>query len=149
LSRASFKSACFSRAAAALPKSEPFVLRARPMGLRAGHHPAGFKRLADDLEAEAFLETTRKPRIYHDPLSVAEAGAHVHSWLGRKHVHLRDMLMDDVEKALVLLEAAGTAGHLATDAQIAAGALRLDAEMHTADLDFGRFAGVRFRNPML
>ena len=38
----------------------PFVLKARPMGLRAGHDPAGFNRLADDLEAEAFLETTRK-----------------------------------------------------------------------------------------
>ena len=42
-------------------KAEAFVLRARPMGLRAGHDPTGFNRLADDLEAEAFLETTRKP----------------------------------------------------------------------------------------
>jgi hypothetical protein len=41
-------------------KPEPFVLRSRPMGLRSGHDPAGFNRLADDLEAEAFLETTRK-----------------------------------------------------------------------------------------
>ena len=40
--------------------SEPFVLKSRPMGLRAGHDPAGFNQLADDLEAEAFLETTRK-----------------------------------------------------------------------------------------
>jgi hypothetical protein len=40
--------------------SEPFVLKARPMGLRAGQDPAGFNQLADDLEAEAFLETTRK-----------------------------------------------------------------------------------------
>lgn len=39
---------------------EPFVLEARPMGLRAGNDPAGFNRLADDIEAEAFLETTRK-----------------------------------------------------------------------------------------
>jgi hypothetical protein len=37
-----------------------FVLKARPMGLRAGHDPACFGQLADDLEAEAFLETTRK-----------------------------------------------------------------------------------------
>lgn len=41
-------------------KAETFVLRARPMGLRAGHDPSGFNRQADDLEAEAFLETTRK-----------------------------------------------------------------------------------------
>jgi hypothetical protein len=30
------------------------------MGLRTGHDPTGFNRLADDLEAEAFLDTTRK-----------------------------------------------------------------------------------------
>jgi hypothetical protein len=40
-------------------QAEPFVLRSRPMGLRTGHDPAGFNRLEDDLEAEAFLETTR------------------------------------------------------------------------------------------
>lgn len=37
-----------------------FVVKARPMGLRAGLDPTGFHRLADDLEAEAFLENTRK-----------------------------------------------------------------------------------------
>lgn len=41
-------------------RSEPFVLKSRPMGLRAGHDPAGFNRLIDDVEAEAFLEATRK-----------------------------------------------------------------------------------------
>ena len=40
--------------------TEHFVVKARPMGLRAGYDPAGFNRLTDDLEAEAFLETTRK-----------------------------------------------------------------------------------------
>ena len=43
-------------------QAEPFVLKARPMGLRAGYDPAGFNQLADDLEAEAFLESTRKLR---------------------------------------------------------------------------------------
>ncbi len=41
-------------------KTEPFVLQTRPMGLRAGYDPAGFNRLTDDLEAEAFLENTSK-----------------------------------------------------------------------------------------
>jgi toxin-antitoxin system PIN domain toxin len=97
----------------------------------------------------AFVRISTHPRIYRDPLSVAEASANVRSWLARKHVRLHDMLQDDVERALVLLEAAGTAGNLTTDAQIAAVALRLDAEVHAADLDFGRFAGVRFSNPLL
>jgi predicted nucleic acid-binding protein len=58
------------------------------------------------------------------------------------------MLPEDVACALGLLEAAGTAGNLTSDAQIAAVALRLDAEVHTADLDFGRFPKVRFLNPL-
>lgn len=39
---------------------EPFIVRASPMGLRSGLDPAASNRLVDDLEAEAFLETTRK-----------------------------------------------------------------------------------------
>lgn len=32
-----------------------FVIKARPLGLRAGLDPAGFNKLADDLETDAFL----------------------------------------------------------------------------------------------
>jgi hypothetical protein len=46
--------------ATGLGQAELFILRSRPMGLRAGYDPSGFNQLADDLEAEAFLETTRK-----------------------------------------------------------------------------------------
>lgn len=96
-----------------------------------------------------FVRISTHSRVFTDPLSVAEASAHVRSWLGLKQVRLHDMLPEDVATALELLESAGTAGNLTTDAQIAAVALRLDAEVHTADLDFGRFAGVRFRNPLI
>lgn len=96
-----------------------------------------------------FVRISTHSRIFTNPLSVAEASAHVRSWLDRKQVRLHDMLLEDVNAALALLEAAGTAGNLTTDAQIAAVALRLDAEVHTADLDFGRFAGVRFSNPLV
>ncbi|MES2997335.1 MAG: hypothetical protein V4733_11055 [Verrucomicrobiota bacterium] len=40
-------------------KEAPFVVRAKPMGLRAGIDPAGFQKLVDDLAAESFLETTK------------------------------------------------------------------------------------------
>ena len=97
----------------------------------------------------AFVRISTHPRIFTEPLSVSEASTHVRSWLSRRQVRLHDMLPDDVESAIGLLESAGTAGNLTTDAQIAAVARRLDAEVHTADLDFGRFAGVRFINPLL
>jgi len=44
------------------PKSKRFVVRARPMGLRAGIDPAGFNRLADDFEVDAFLEKNARAR---------------------------------------------------------------------------------------
>jgi len=37
----------------------PFVLKARPLGLRAGLDPAGFNQLADELEVDAVLEESR------------------------------------------------------------------------------------------
>ncbi|MFU8893447.1 MAG: antitoxin [Luteolibacter sp.] len=40
--------------------SERFVVHPKPMDLRTGLDPAGFNRLIDDLEAEAYLESTRK-----------------------------------------------------------------------------------------
>jgi hypothetical protein len=33
-----------------------FVIKARPLGLRAGIDPASFNKLADDLEVDAFLD---------------------------------------------------------------------------------------------
>ena len=37
-------------------KAKRFVVKARPMGLRAGFDPASFNKLADDLEVDVFLE---------------------------------------------------------------------------------------------
>lgn len=50
--------------------------------------------------------------------------------------------------ALGLLEQAGTAGNLTTDAQSAAYALENDGEMHSNDTEFGRFPGVTWVNPL-
>jgi hypothetical protein len=36
-----------------------FVIKARPLGLRAGFDPAGFNKLADDLEVDTVLEKSR------------------------------------------------------------------------------------------
>ena len=95
-----------------------------------------------------FVRIATHPRVFKDPFSVSEAADHVRSWLAMRHVQLHEMLSEDVACALSLLEAAGTAGNLTSDAQIAAVALRIDAEVHTADLDFGRFPKVRFLNPL-
>lgn len=40
----------------------PFVVQARPLGLRAGLDPAAFNKLADELDLEAVLERSRNRR---------------------------------------------------------------------------------------
>ena len=42
-------------------KCAPFVVEAQPMGLRTGFDPAGFNKLADELEAEAFVAESTEP----------------------------------------------------------------------------------------
>ena len=95
-----------------------------------------------------FVRISTHPKVFSSPLSVREAEGHVMTWLALSHVRVMDMLREDVESALTLLHSAGTAGNLTTDAQIAAVAERLDATVHTADLDFARFRAVRFLNPL-
>ncbi len=44
---------------AAIATCKPFVIKARPLGLRAGLDPGGLNKLVDDLEVEAVLEKSR------------------------------------------------------------------------------------------
>ncbi len=46
------------------------------------------------------------------------------------------------------LMAAGLGGNLVTDAHIAAHAMEYQAEVHSNNADFGRFPGLRWRNPL-
>ncbi len=97
----------------------------------------------------SFLRIGTSRRAFLNPMPVAEAAGHVREWLARS---VTDFLLteeSDVLRAMEWLEAAGSGGNLTTDAQIAAIARRHRATVHTADTDFGRFAGVRWVNPLL
>jgi hypothetical protein len=43
-------------------KRARFVIKARPLSLRAGLDPAGFNKLADALEVDAFLEKYKRAK---------------------------------------------------------------------------------------
>jgi hypothetical protein len=97
----------------------------------------------------AFVRVGTNERAFAHPLSIDEAASHVRSWLDRSITEVVVSEEQDLRRALEWLEAAGAGGNLTTDAQIAAVASRLRAIIHTADTDFGRFPGVRWRNPLL
>ena len=44
----------------ATAKATQFIIKARPLGLRSSIDPAGFNKLADDLDIDAFLEKNRR-----------------------------------------------------------------------------------------
>ena len=96
-----------------------------------------------------FVRVATHPKILGSPIPIHKAQEHVLSWLALPHVRVVDVVREDVESVLAILGVVGTAGNLTTDAQIAAVAMRLDATVHTADLDFARFRGVKFINPIL
>ena len=96
----------------------------------------------------AFLRLGTSRRVFVNPMTVGEAAERVRSWLDRSVTDFLATQEADVGRALEWLEAAGSGGHLTTDAHIAAIASRHRATVHTADTDFQRFSGVRWWNPL-
>ncbi len=45
-----------------MTRAPKFTIKARPLVLRSGIDPASFNKLADDLEVDAFLEKSNRPR---------------------------------------------------------------------------------------
>lgn len=95
-----------------------------------------------------FIRVTTHPSILKNPLRVAQASDRISGWLACANVELIEPSHDHWERLRGLLATLGTAGNLTTDAHLAALGLEHNAEVHSADLDFGRFASVQWKNPL-
>jgi len=95
-----------------------------------------------------FIRIGTHPRVFQNPLTPSETAEIVESWLAQPAVQILEGGQDHLNRVLSLLEAIGTAGNLVTDAQIAAFAIEYGAVLHTADTDFLRFPGLRWKNPL-
>ena len=95
-----------------------------------------------------FIRIATNPKILDNPLDVSSASAHVRSWLGRPQTLLIHPGDRHAEVLFDLLEAAGAAGNLTTDAHLAALAIEHQAELHSTDADMARFPGLRWLNPL-
>lgn len=96
----------------------------------------------------AFIRISTSPRAFAHPFTIDEAAKRVTDWLQQPSVQFLELQPTDVHRALDLLRQAGTGGNLTTDAQVAALALRLGADVHTADSDYARFPNVHWLNPL-
>ncbi|MDX1492853.1 MAG: type II toxin-antitoxin system VapC family toxin [Longimicrobiales bacterium] len=95
-----------------------------------------------------FIRITTHPRIMEHPYPAEKACAHVESWLAQPQVTLLHPGERHASILLDLLRRLGTAGNLTTDAHLAALAVEHQAELHSTDVDFGRFPGLRWINPL-
>lgn len=95
-----------------------------------------------------FLRLTTRQGILVRPLSPDQALSFVEEWLEHPLVEVVSPGRGHWPILRNLLSVAGTAGNLTTDAHLAALAIERGAELHSADHDFARFAGVTHVDPL-
>lgn len=82
------------------------------------------------------------------PMHAGPALAHIKAWYARPNVVRLEPGPRHLEIFEQLVTPIGTAGNLATDVHLAALAIEHQCELHSNDGDFGRFSGLRWRNPI-
>jgi hypothetical protein len=95
-----------------------------------------------------FLRLSTNRRVFAEPLSVGDAIGRIQGWVDRPNAAVLVPGRDHLDIAFRLLGHLGTGANLTTDAQIAAHAIEHNGEVHSNDGDFGRFAGLRWVNPL-
>jgi len=95
-----------------------------------------------------FLRLATNSRVFPNPMSVESAVGRVARWLSHPNTRLVQETEGHWSIFRTLLEEAGTAGNLTTDAHLATLAISTGATLVSCDHDFTRFAGLRLLNPL-
>ncbi len=124
-------------------------------------HEAAYARLSQLAEGRVawaipwpciheFLAIVTHPRIYNPPTPSKRAIAQVEAWLEAPSLLLLGETEDYWLELSATLAASRVAGPQIHDARVAA-LCRLHGieELWTSDRDFGRFAGLKFTNPLV
>ncbi len=95
-----------------------------------------------------FLRIVTNRRVFVRPTPLAEAVAHVETMLDAPAAVTPDLPGVGVRTLLAQCRAGAASGDLVPDAHLAAVATVLGAELVSADRDFARFPGLRWRHPL-
>jgi toxin-antitoxin system PIN domain toxin len=96
----------------------------------------------------AFLRVSTHLRALERPLAVREAWSVVEGWLERSNVHVPTPGEHHAELLGDLLVRGQATGNHAHDAHLAALAIEWGLELVSADRDFARYPGLRWRDPL-
>jgi hypothetical protein len=96
----------------------------------------------------AFLRLSTRALVFASPLTPDEAFEVMEAWLSQPCVTVLHPSERHFSILRDLLQRAGTAGNLTTDAHLAAIAIEHGAELCSCDGDFARFSGLRWTHPL-
>lgn len=98
--------------------------------------------------ALGFVRLVTHPRVLAPPMPHGVALGHVRAWLAVPGVRIIEPGPRHLDLLEQMVDAAGVAGALTSDAHLAALAIEFRCELHTNDADFSRFPGLKHRNPL-
>ena len=96
----------------------------------------------------AFMRLVTNPRVFQQPESIAGAWRQVGAWLDAEAVWIPEATARHADILGTLLAATGVHANLVPDAHLAALAIEHGLLLCSADGDFARFPGLRWRNPL-
>jgi toxin-antitoxin system PIN domain toxin len=109
----------------------------------------GVRRVAFPwLSLAAFVRISTNPRASDQPLTPAEAWAHVEEWLASDPAWIPDPTDHHARVLGHLVTKYELRGNLVTDAQVAALAIEHGLTIFSADTDFARFSEIRWVDPL-
>ncbi|HEY1205991.1 MAG: type II toxin-antitoxin system VapC family toxin [Bryobacteraceae bacterium] len=96
----------------------------------------------------AFLRLTTRQGLFSRPLRVEAALELIASWLEQPGATVLHAGPRHLQVLRELLLPIGSGGNLTSDADLAALAIEHGAVLCSSDADFGRFPGLKWRNPL-
>ena len=96
-----------------------------------------------------FLRITTNRRVFDKPANVKEAWQQIESWLGNDNVWIPGPGEGYQVILGRMLQFAGSGANLIPDAGLAALAIEHGLTLCSSDGDFGRFAGLKWNNPLV
>jgi uncharacterized protein len=126
----------------------------------APHHRMAYRFLEDCLSGEdpvglawvvilGFLRISTSARVMPKPLTAEQSYSLIDEWLSLPSVRV----VTPTERHWAIFKEIGTklgtAGNLTTDVHLAVLAIESGATLYSADNDFARIAGLRWKNPLI
>jgi len=96
----------------------------------------------------AFIRIGTNPRASRQPLTIKESIERVQSWFGQPCVRIIQPTEQHWTIFQQMLRAGNATANLVSDAHLAALAVEHNCILNSTDLDFARFRGLKWKNPI-